>query len=103
MRLGSGHMGLDPRDFRLEAFNAGLKLLDRHWVEVLLRKLHERIAGLAGEQVFQVHSEAFDPSACSVNKRCAVSNSIPASMKAIVGPQPDGAEELAVVERQAKC
>ena len=100
MRLGLGHVVLDPRDFRLEAFNAGLKLLDRHRVEVLLRKLHQRIAGLAGKQVFQVHPEPFDPSACSVNKRCAVSNAIPASMKAIVGPQPDGAEELAVVERQ---
>jgi NADPH:quinone reductase-like Zn-dependent oxidoreductase len=31
--------------------------------------------------------------------RCAVTSSIPAMMKAVVAPQPDGAEELALVER----
>ena len=100
VRLRAIHMRFDPRDFRLEALDACLELLDRHRVEVLLRKLHERVAGLAGEQVVQVHAEPFDPSVCSVNKRGAVSTAIPASMKAIVGPQPDGAEELAVVDRQ---
>jgi putative PIG3 family NAD(P)H quinone oxidoreductase len=34
-----------------------------------------------------------------VNKPALVSTSIPATMKAVVAPQPDGAEELALVER----
>jgi NADPH:quinone reductase-like Zn-dependent oxidoreductase len=34
-----------------------------------------------------------------VNKPATVSSAIPASMKAVVAPQPDGAEELALVER----
>ena len=100
MRLGAGHMRFDARNLGLEAFDSTLKLLDRHGIKVLLSKLDQRVAGLAGEQVVQVHAEPFDPSARSVNKRGAVSTSVPASMKAIVGPQPDGAEELAVVDRQ---
>jgi NADPH:quinone reductase len=100
MRLGAVHMRFDAADLGLEAFDACLELFDRHRVEVLLAKLDQRVAGLAGEQVVQVHAEPFDPSARSVNKRRAVSNALPASMKAIVGPQPDGAEELAVVDRQ---
>ena len=98
--MRSIHVNFDARDLRLQAFDACLKLLDRHRVEVLLAKLDERIARLTGEQVVQVHAEPFDPSVRSVNKRGAVSNAVPASMKAIVGPQPDGAEELAVVDRQ---
>jgi putative PIG3 family NAD(P)H quinone oxidoreductase len=34
-----------------------------------------------------------------VNKPLAVNSTIPATMKAVVAPQPDGAEELALVER----
>ncbi len=34
-----------------------------------------------------------------VNKPATVNSAIPASMKAVVAPQPDGAEELALVER----
>jgi putative PIG3 family NAD(P)H quinone oxidoreductase len=88
------------RNLCLQAFDAGTKLLDRQGVQVLLCKLDERVARLAGEQLVQVHAEPFDPSAGSVNKRRAVSITVPASMKAIVAPQPDGAEELAVVDRQ---
>ena len=100
MRLRASHVGLDARDLRLQAFDASLKLLDRHRVEVLFRKLYQRVAGLAWEQVVQVHCGIVDLWGPQVNKRRAVSSNIPASMKAIVGPQPDGAEELAVVERQ---
>ena len=50
------HVRFDPCDFGLEAFDALLKLLDRHRVEVLAAKLDKRIAGLAGEEIFQVHA-----------------------------------------------
>ena len=40
-----------------------------------------------------------DPQGCDVNKPPVVTSAIPASMKAVVAPQPDGASELALVER----
>ncbi len=40
-----------------------------------------------------------DPPRGQVNKPPHVSSSIPAKMQAVVAPQPDGAEELALVER----
>ena len=58
----------------------------------------QRIFGLAREEVFEVHVRIVDPCGRGVNKRGAVP-SIPASMMAVVAPQPDGAEELALVER----
>ena len=100
VRLCPRHVCLDARDLDSEAFDPRLEFLHRHGIEVLLSELDKRVAGLAGKQVVQVHAEPFDPRAGSVNKRGAVSNAIPASMRAIVGPQPDGAEELAVVDRQ---
>ena len=52
--FGGGAVGLSPLrmrfdtgDLRLERLDAGLQLLDRHGVEVLLRKLDQGIAGLA--------------------------------------------------------
>jgi len=36
---------------------------------------------------------------CEVNKPATVNSAIPATMKAVVAPQPDGAEELALVDR----
>jgi len=97
--LGPLHVRLDAGDLGLERFDSGPQLLDRHGIEVLFCKLHQRIAGLAGEQVFEVHDGIVDPQPAPVNKRRAVS-SIPHSMLAIVAPQPDGAEELALVERR---
>ena len=93
------HVGFDAGDLGLEGFDAGLQLLHRDGVEVLFCKFHQRIAGLAGEQVFQVHERIVDRTAAQVNKRRAVP-SIPSSMMAVVAPQPDGAEELALVERR---
>ena len=94
----TAHVGLDARDFGLERFDAGLQLLDRDRVEVLFSELHQRIVGLAREEVFEVHGESLTVAA-HVNKRRAVP-SIPSSMRAVVAPQPDGAEELALVERR---
>src|SRR4029078_491833 len=62
-------------------------------------KFHQRIAGLAGEQGFQVHERIVDRTAAQVNRRRAVP-SLQSSMMAVVAPQPDGAEELALVERR---
>ena len=99
--MGGGlrDMSLHAGDFGLQRLDTGVKLLDRHGIEILLGKLDQRVAGLAGEQIFEVHCRIVDLSVSAVNKRRAVTSAVPASMKAIVGPQPDGAEELAVVER----
>jgi len=55
MNLSALHVGLDAVDLVLERLDAGLQFLNRHRVEVLSGKLHQRIAGLAREEVFQVH------------------------------------------------
>lgn len=99
MRLRSVHMGLDARDFRLQRFDPDLQLVDGKRVEILLSQLGERILGPVREEIVQIHAGIVDPWGCEVNKPTPVSKSIPASMKAVVAPQPDGAEELAVVER----
>src|SRR5512141_881298 len=54
--------------------------------------------GLLGKRSSRSMSGIVDPLACQVNKRRAVA-SIPASMMAVVAPQRDGADELALVER----
>ncbi len=64
-------MGFYASNLRLQAFDPGVKLLDRHRVEILLPKLDQRVAGLARKQVVEIHAEPFDPSARSVNKRGA--------------------------------
>jgi len=98
MRLGSLHMRFNARDLDLERFDAGLQLLDRHGIEILLCKLNQRVAGLAWEKFFKVHRRTVDPHGLAVNKRAAVAD-IPSTMMCVVAPQPDGAEELALVER----
>ena len=55
MNLGTLHVRFNPADFSLQRFDAGAKLVHRHWIEILLAKLDQRIARLAGEEVFQVH------------------------------------------------
>ena len=92
-------MRFDARDFRLQRLDAGVKLLDRHGIEVLAAKGNERIVRLAREQIVEVHRWTVDSLRQRVNKRRDMSKSVPSSMKAIVAPQPDGAEELAVIER----
>jgi NADPH:quinone reductase len=92
-------MRFDPSDLGLQGLDPGVKLLDRHWVEVLPAQRNEWIVGLAREQIVEVHRRTVDSLRRPVNKRADMSNAVPSSMKAIVAPQPDGAEELAVVER----
>jgi len=99
MRLRPLHVGFDAGDLGLQRLDAGVQLLDRHRVEVLLCELDERVAGFAWKEIFQVHDGIVDRTAAQVNKRAAVP-SIPSSMMAVVAPQPDGAEELALVERR---
>ena len=49
------HMGFNPRDLRPQGFDPRLELLDRHGIEVLLAKLHERIAWFVREKIVQIH------------------------------------------------
>ena len=53
--LGPLHMRFDPGDFGLQRLDPLLELVDRHGVEVLPAERDERIVGLAGEEVFQIH------------------------------------------------
>jgi len=55
MRLGALHVRFDACDLRLQRFDALFQLLDRHRIKVLAAKLDEGIAGLAWEEIFQVH------------------------------------------------
>ena len=98
MRLGALHMCFDPSDLGLQRFDASLQLLDRHGIEILFCKLDQRVAGLARKKIFEVHPGIVDPWGSPVNKRRAVAEP-PSMMLAVVAPQPDGAEELALVER----
>ena len=99
MGLGPLHVRFDPGDLRLQRLDPGVQFVDRHRIEVLLRKFDKRVSRLAREEIVEIHGGIVDLSVASVNKRRAVSSAVPASMKAIAAPQPDGAEELAVVER----
>ena len=49
------HVGFHASDLDPERFDSVLQFLDRHRVEILLGELDQRIAGLAREEVFQVH------------------------------------------------
>ena len=99
MVLRTLHVRLDPRDLGPERLDTSLQLLNRNGIEVLLCKSDERIVGLAWEKVVQIHSPNVDPWGCQVNKPRPVSNSVPASMRAIVAPPAEGGDELVLVER----
>ena len=99
MRGYSHDMRFDAGDLGFQGLDPRLELLDRDGIEVLPGKLRQRIAGLAREKIVEVHlPRVVDPTRAHVNKPGHVANSIPATMRAIVAPQPDGAEELALVE-----
>ena len=99
MGLNAIDVGLDAGNLGPQGFYAGVELFDRNGIEILLRKLHQRVARLVREEILKVHPRIVDLSGLGVNKRGAVTSAVPASMRAIVAPQPDGAEELALVER----
>ncbi len=93
-------MGFDPGDLGLQRLNPEVQLLDRDRIEVLLGERDQWIVGLAREKFVDVHRGiCLTRRAAKSITRSAVTNAIPSTMKAIVGPQPDGAEELALVER----
>ena len=98
MGLGALHVRFDARDLGLQQLDPLLQLVDRHRIEVLLAESDQGIVRLAREEVFQVHAGIVDPCVRGVNKPGPVGN-IPSSMMAVVAPQPDGAEELGLVER----
>ena len=62
-----------PGDLALERGDALLELLDRQGIEILLRELHQRIAGLAREELFEVHARRIDRSegGCQPRGACA--------------------------------
>lgn len=92
------HVVLDAGDFNFQRFDPRIQFLDRHRIEVLLRKRDERIIGLAWEKVVQIHSGIVDRTACQVNKPRSVT-SVPSTMKAIIAPPADGKDELVIVDR----
>ena len=55
MRGSACDVGLDAGDLGLEGLDAGVKLLNRDGVEILLCKLRQRIAGLAREEILEIH------------------------------------------------
>ena len=93
------HVVLDAGDFNVERLDARLQLLDRQGIEILFRKRHERVVGLAWEKLVQIHGRIVDPWTAQVNKPRLVSSSLPSSMTAVVAPPPDTGNELLIVER----
>ena len=55
MRLDALDVSFDARDLGLQGLDPLLKLLDRHRVEVLPGELDQRVAGLAREEILEVH------------------------------------------------
>jgi len=55
MRLCSIDVGLHTGDLGLQGKDAGVKLFDGNGVEILFCKLRERVAGLAREEILEVH------------------------------------------------
>jgi len=99
MRLRALHMRFDARDLGLQPFDPFLQFLDREGVEILPAELGQRILRFVGEEIVEIHGPKLTRCLCKSISRSAVSSAIPETMKAVVAPQPDGAEELSVVER----
>ena len=55
MGLRTIDVGLHAGDLGLQGFDPGVKFVDRNGVEVLFCKLRQRIAGLAREEILEVH------------------------------------------------
>ena len=92
-------MRFNPGDLGLQGLNPLLQLVDRHRFEVLLGKIHQRIARLAREEVVEVHGEPVDPPTAQVNKPAPMPD-LPSTMKAVVAPVGGGtSEQLTLSER----
>src|SRR5436305_11207292 len=96
-------------DLALERANALFQLLDRHRVEILLRELHQRIAGLAREELLEVHAGENPPKRRLLSTKgtcaCAISSlergamsTLPQTMTAIDPAEAGGPEVLQPVE-----
>ena len=97
--LGALHVRFDAGDFGLQRLDPLLQLLDRHRVEVLPGERDQRIVRLAREEVLEVHAGESLTHGGAKSISAALVADVPSSMLAVVAPQPDGAEELALVER----
>jgi NADPH2:quinone reductase len=104
---GVGQSCLCADDFRFQRHDARLALLDRQWIEVLPRKLGERIARFSRENLVRVHGRNVDPTGRDVNKAPAIPqlggggsmSDIPSVMQAIDPEAPGGPEVMRLVER----
>jgi len=96
--LGPLHVRFDAGDLGFERLDPRLQLVDRHGIEILLGEGDQGIVRLARKKIFEVHWGIVDPCGAAVNKRARVAE-IPSTMMCVVAPQPDGAEELALIER----
>jgi len=92
-------MRLHPRDLFFQRLDPLFEFIDGKRVEVLLFELVERILLLVGKEVVEIHEPKLTRGDAESISRSVVSSTIPAVMQAVVAPQPDGAEELAVIER----
>jgi NADPH2:quinone reductase len=97
-------MSFDAGDLGSKRLDSLVQLRNRHGIEVLLGELDQRVSWLARKEFVEVHSARIvDPCSSQVNKPGpegdTLSSSVPTSMMAVVAPQPDGAEELALVAR----
>ena len=82
----------------LSASIRACRLLDRHRVEVLLRKRDERIVGLAREKIVRSMAAEIVDHRGPVNKPRS-RDDFPSKMKAVVAPPADGNGGLVIVDR----
>ena len=95
MSLCPLHMLFDAGNLVLQGHDPRLELLDRQRIEILLAKLLQGIAGLAREEIVEIHRSNVDRLPAPVNKLGFVTG-VPSSMQAIVA---DGAGGLVLAER----
>ena len=91
-------MRLDPGDLRVQGLDPLLELFDGQGIEVLLAEGDQRIVWLAREEVIEIHT-AESLTLGRLKSISAAVPGIPSSMLAAVAPQPDGAQEIALLER----
>lgn len=99
MSVDFGHVRLDAGDLRFERVDPFCQFVLRQRIEVLPPERDQGVVGGGGEQLVEVHSHKLIHSPQEVNKRGHNMSEIPATMIAAVAPQPDGASEIALVER----
>jgi hypothetical protein len=62
------HLAFGAHDFGFQGGDAGLKLLDRQGIKVLLDQHNQRIAGTLRQDIVQIHAPNVDPPFVEVNE-----------------------------------